>query len=266
MQNEQTAPLEVQAPTVEEAVQQGLRQLNLSRDEVKVEILEEGSRGFLGLGARPARIRLSLKTAEQAAPEAAPVMEETASPEETPAPPPAEEEPPVPQAAAEPAEESDEDARALQIVVETVQDLLEKMHVEAEVSAHYKPPEGRHRRPTAWVDIHGQDLSILIGRRAETLQALQYITSLIVNKELGRSLPLVIDVEGYRERRTVQLQRLAQRLAEQVVKTGRRQALEPMPASERRIIHLALRDHPDVTTESVGEEPRRKVTIIPKDE
>ncbi len=260
--NEQTAPLEIQAPTVEEAVQQGLRQLNLPREAVEVEILEEGSRGFLGLGARPAHIRLRPKTEETEAPAAAPVPAEESTPEAAPVTPPAEKEGISPQAA----EETGEDERALQIVVETVQDLLEKMHVEAEVEAHYNPPEGRHRRPTAWVDIHGQDLSILIGRRAETLQALQYITSLIVNKELGRSVPLVIDVEGYRERRTVQLQRLAQRLAEQVVKTGRRQALEPMPASERRIVHLALRDHPEVTTESVGEEPRRKVTILPKDQ
>ena len=137
------------------------------------------------------------------------------------------------------------------------------MGVHASVSARYKEADTPNRRPTVWVDITGKDLSILIGRRAETLHALQYITSIILGKELGHSVPLVIDVEGYRERRTQQLQRLAQRMAEQAVKTGRRQALEPMPASERRIVHLALREYPGVTTESVGEEPRRKVTIIP---
>ncbi len=248
MQNEQTVTLEIQAPSVEEAIQQGLQQLNLSREAVEIEVLDEGSRGFLGLGARQAHIRLKVKGGEES-PSPQEEAPEAASPEER---------------APAKAEVSPEEDRSLQVVVETVQDLLEKMHVQAEVSAHYKPPEGSHRRPTVWVDITGQDLSILIGRRAETLQALQYITSLIVGKELGQSVPLVIDVEGYRERRTVQLQRLAHRLAEQVVKTGRRQALEPMPASERRIIHLALRDHPGVTTESVGEEPRRKVTVIPK--
>ncbi len=163
-------------------------------------------------------------------------------------------------AAETPAPESDS---TLDIARDTVQDLLERMHVQANVTAHYKPSDTPNRRPTVWVDITGNDLSILIGRRAATLQALQYITAIIIGKELGHSVPLVIDVEGYRERRTRQLQRLAQRLAEQAVKTGRRQPLEPMPANERRIIHIALRDYPGVTTESVGEEPRRKVTIIP---
>ncbi len=114
------------------------------------------------------------------------------------------------------------------------------------------------------MDINGKDLSILIGRQAETLNALQYIASLIVGKELGHSLPLIVDVEGYRKRRQQQVRYLARRMAEQAVKTGKRQVLEPMPANERRIVHIELRDNPDVTTESVGEEPRRKVTIIPK--
>jgi spoIIIJ-associated protein len=112
--------------------------------------------------------------------------------------------------------------------------------------------------------VRGDDLSILIGRRAETLNALQYIAGLIVSKELGRSLSLIIDVEGYRSRREGQLRQLARRMADQAVKTGRRQVLEPMPANERRIIHIELRQHSGVTTESIGEEPRRKVTILPK--
>jgi spoIIIJ-associated protein len=114
------------------------------------------------------------------------------------------------------------------------------------------------------VDVSGNDLSILIGRQAETLNALQYIAGLMVGKELGRSIPVVIDVEGYRQRRTQQINQLARRMADQAVKTGRRQVLEPMPANERRLIHIELRNHPQVMTESVGEEPHRKVTIIPK--
>ena len=120
--------------------------------------------------------------------------------------------------------------------------------------------------PTAiLVDITGDDLSILIGKRSETLNALQYISRLIVNKELGRSVTLILDVEGFRLRRDQQLRTLAQRMADQAMKTGRRQLLEPMPANERRIIHMELRNHPGVTTESQGEEPHRKVTIIPKE-
>jgi spoIIIJ-associated protein len=113
-------------------------------------------------------------------------------------------------------------------------------------------------------EIHGQDLDILIGRRAETLQALQYLVSLIVGKEIEDWVHVVLDVEGYRQRREQQLRRLAARVAEQAIRTGRRQVLEPMPAAERRIIHLALRNHPDVTTQSIGEEPNRKVVIIPR--
>jgi spoIIIJ-associated protein len=86
-----------------------------------------------------------------------------------------------------------------------------------------------------------------------------------VSKELGRPLSLVIDVEGYRARREGQIRQLARRMAEQAVKTGRRQVLEPMPANERRIIHLELRENENVMTESIGEEPRRKVTILPKE-
>jgi spoIIIJ-associated protein len=96
------------------------------------------------------------------------------------------------------------------------------------------------------------------------LNALQYITSLILGKELGHWVPLLIDVQGYRLRRERQLRQIARRMAEQTIHTGRRQTLEPMPANERRIIHLELRDHPQVTTESIGEEPNRKVTIVLK--
>ena len=113
----------------------------------------------------------------------------------------------------------------------------------------------------AIVNIEGKDLSILIGRRSETLNAMQYITSLIVNKELGRWVPTQIDVQGYRIRRERQLRQLGRRMAEQAIQSGRKQTLEPMPANERRVIHLELREHSQVFTESVGEEPYRKVTI-----
>ncbi len=126
-----------------------------------------------------------------------------------------------------------------------------------------EPGDDRSKK-MAWVDVRGSDLSILIGPRAETLNALQYISGLIVSKEIGRTIPLVVDVEGFRARRMEQLRQLARRMADQAIKTGRRQVLEPMPASERRIIHMELRNHPQVSTESIGEEPRRKVTIIPK--
>jgi spoIIIJ-associated protein len=138
------------------------------------------------------------------------------------------------------------------------------MKVRAQVDASYGEPDDPKGRIPVQIDIRGDDLNILIGKRSETLNALQYITNLIVSKELQRSISVMIDVEGYRLRRTNQLRQLARRMADQAVKTGRRQALEPMPANERRIIHIELRDHEGVTTESIGEDPHRKVTIVPK--
>jgi spoIIIJ-associated protein len=152
----------------------------------------------------------------------------------------------------------------LHVTRETIEELLDKMKVKASVAVYFGEPDDAKSKTPVCVDINGKDLSILIGRQAETINALQYIASLIVGKELGHSLPLIIDVEGYRKRRQQQISYLARRMAEQAVKTGKRQVLEPMPANERRIVHIVLRDNPDVTTESIGEEPHRKVTIIPK--
>lgn len=114
------------------------------------------------------------------------------------------------------------------------------------------------------LDIRGEDLGILIGRRGETLSALQYVVNLVVSRHLKARAGIVIDVEGYRQRRQEALQGLALRLAERVKATGRMMALEPMPPDERRIVHLTLRDDPEVVTESVGEGEARKVVISPR--
>jgi spoIIIJ-associated protein len=107
---------------------------------------------------------------------------------------------------------------------------------------------------------------MLIGRKGETVSALQYIARLIIAKQVGHGVDLVVDVQGHKKRREEQLRRMAQRMAEQAVERGRTMTLEPMPANERRIIHLELRDHPRVTTESVGDGTQRKVTIVPRSE
>jgi spoIIIJ-associated protein len=163
-------------------------------------------------------------------------------------------------------ERDSDDEYVLAIARDTVVELLDKMKIEASVSARYLQDDSDSRRKPILVDIHGDDLSILIGRKAETLNALQYITSLILGKELGRSVPLSVDVEGYRSRRQQQLKQLAHRIAEQVIETGRSQALEPMPANERRLIHIELRDHPEVYTESTGDGNYRKVVVYYKNE
>jgi len=161
---------------------------------------------------------------------------------------------------------TDEEKQNLKVTKTVVEELLERMRVKASITPRYVEPEDDRDRRVILVDIQGNDLSILIGRRSETLNALQYITSLIVSKELNKWVPLMIDVQGYRERRNRQLRQLGRKMAEQAIQSGRKQVLEPMPANERRVIHLELRDHAQVFTESTGEEPYRKVTISLKSE
>lgn len=246
----QKTTLEVIAQTVEDAIERGLTQLGIPREAVEVEILDSGSKGFLGLGGRQARIRLTLKDGVTAQPVAD--LKDDVLEDEAPA--------------DEPVVVLDDEAakRALEVGQQVVSELLDKMKVKAEVTTRYVPPTDEKDQAMVLVEVQGNDLSILIGRRSEVLNALQYISSLIVSKEIGHWVPMMIDVQGYRTRRERQLRVLARRMAEQAIHTGKRQVLEPMPPSERRIIHLELRSHPEVETESQGEEPYRKVTILPK--
>ena len=292
--------LEYIAANADEAINKGLTELNVTRDEVDIEILDNGSKGIFGIGARQARVRMTvkadslrasiLKDEEAAAPAPAPV--EATIPEEKPAPAPKKEpKPAAPKAApkkepkpapkAEPVvviEEPDEDdetgavegdevvnEETLKIASNVVRDLLEKMRVKATIQSKIGEAADEVDSRVIMIDIMGDDLSFLIGRHSEVLHSLQYITSLIVGREVGHWVPLLIDVQGYRERRERQLRQMAARMADQVAKTGRRISLEPMTATERRIIHLALRDNSQITTESIGEEPNRKVVIYPKD-
>ena len=253
MTNESRATLEIIAPTIEEAIEKGLRELGVSQDMVEVEVLDEGVKGLFGLGNRQARVRLVIRNGEEAE---APVAEETFADDE------AEEDDPDTPTDAVSSTPDLENARSISQAI--VSELLEKMDIHrAEVEARILTPEDEQDRPGILVEIFGDDLSILIGKQAETLNALQYITRLIVGKEIGHGVNLSVDVEGYRSRREQSLRQLAQRMASQAVKTGRRQMLEPMPANERRLIHIELRDNDEVTTSSVGEDPRRKVTITP---
>jgi len=146
---------------------------------------------------------------------------------------------------------------------ETLEELLAKMRVKARVAADWQPVLEAGDPRTLLLEVTGDDLGSLIGPRGETVAALQYITRLMVSKEVGEGINVLIDVEGHRRRREEQLRRMARRMAEQAVQRGRTMVLEPMTPAERRIVHLELRDHPDVHTESVGEGDKRKVTIIP---
>ncbi len=247
--SEERTKLEIIAPSVEEAVAKGLQDLGLTEADVDVEILDEGKKGLLGLGTRQARVALKIKSQTQLSQEkeAGSKMSE-------------DDQPATENAVVESAEE--EESEEVSIARETIKIILEKMHVHADVSVRLGKGDVNRVAPVL-IDIEGKDLSFLIGRKAVTINALQYVTSLIVGRELGRWVPLVIDVQHYRVRREEELRKLAQMIAEQVIGSGRKQSLEPMPPNERRIIHIELRDNPLVETESIGEDPQRKVTVRP---
>jgi spoIIIJ-associated protein len=241
--------LEMIAPTVEEATAKGLEQLGLTEQDVEIEVLDQGNRGLFGLGSRQARVRLTIKNGETSSSKSE--NEEVTKEVE------------VSQTTKPLTKDQDHELQVARVVVES---LLEKMKVRARVVTMFvDSTDETHPESTISIEVLGDDLSILIGRHSETLNAIQYISSLIISRELNHWVPIMIDIQGFRSRRERQLRQLAHRMAEQAMHTGRRQVLEPMPANERRIIHMELRENPDVDTESIGEEPYRKVTILPKE-
>jgi len=238
--------IEAIAPTIEEAILKGAKEWGLPPDAFDVEVLDEGTKGLLGFGVRQARVRLTVRPSSET--DNADLKREGMVRQ-------------VDQI--QPSVEGN-DEEALQITHDTVSELLQRMGVEARIEAHWGEADAPGKIRPLFLDIHGDDLSTLIGRRGETLTALQYITRLIVGKELKRPVAVLIDIEGYRARRERQIRRLAQQMASQAIETSRTMSLEPMPAYERRIVHIELRENPDVDTVSVGERDQRKVTIIPR--
>jgi len=243
--SEENTTLEIIAATVEEALERGLADLGLTEDAVDVEVLDTGSKGLFGLGSRQVRVRITVKNSNSD-------QQEISIPST-----------PLSRRPAENHSTDDEQDRVLDLTEQVVSELLFKMKVTAQVSAHQGDMDEDGRQPI-FVDIRGSDLGILIGRKAEILNALQYIVNLIVSKQMERWVQVIVDVEGYRSRRERQIRQMASRMADQAIKSGKRQILEPMNAAERRLVHLELRDYPDVVTQSIGEDPARKVTISPK--
>jgi len=300
---------EVSARTIEEAISQGLEHLGVSISDVKVDVIEEGSKGLFGLfGSRPAKVRLTLtdddqpvenvahsiladvmsdeepkqqpKAQEKAAAKAekaekaekpakpAKAKKEAAGENEAEKPAPKPRKPREPKAAKAPkepvepkeivpAEQADRETAAGR-AQEFLQELTQLMGVNVSVAVA-TDEEGNVR-----VNMDGDTLGILIGRRGETLDALQYLTSLRVNRGQSDYTRVTLDTEGYRAKREEALVRLANRMANRAQKTGRKVSLEPMNPYERRILHSALQDHPSVTTHSEGEEPNRHVVITLK--
>ncbi len=246
--------LEASGRSVEEAIEKGLARLGLPRDQVDVQVVREGSRGILGLGSEDAIVRLIPRTNVE-------LPEETSGPVlfSSPLEPDSSEELPlVPEAAA--AREPGADPST--VGQQALERLLRDMGLSARVQVLHDVVSADER---AFVlNIVGDDLGILIGRRGETLRDLEYLTRLVVAQITGKQAKLVVDVEGYRTRRERVLNELAKRMAERVQANHQPITLEAMPPNERRIVHLALRDHPRVTTQSIGEGDHRRVMIIPK--
>ena len=260
--------IDVTGKTEDEAISKALAQLGLDRDDVSVEILERAKSGFLGLGSCPAKVRVSYGEEEEPAAPAPVVEKKPEQPKK-----PAAEKRSAPEKKSEPRPEKAEKPEKEEKTPAPVQDLgeevndeksqairkfltglLAQMESEAVVKV-YQPEKGRYK-----VILEGQNLGALIGRRGETLDAIQQLTSYSVNRTGGR-VRVQLDAEGYRDKREQSLQHLAKKVAGKVVKYRRSVTLEPMNAYERHVIHTALQDVPGVTTYSTGVDPNRRVIV-----
>lgn len=290
--SEQKREVEARGATVDAAIENGLRKLGVARKAVEITVLDEGSRGLLGIGARDAVVRLvvmSKPAAKPTPPPARPKPQPKPAPEPAPKPepkpepepkpqrpqrvetPPTAVAPPTPEPAVEPAadtgdEEAEKDTTAEEanIAQNVIEDLLGQMDVVASVSVRQSDPDDITGERVNIIDVEGDDLTVLIGPRGETLDALQYISRLMVGHQMRQRAQFVVDVQGYRARREQALGRMAERMAQKAIKRQEPVTLEPMPAYDRRIIHMTLRDSDEVYTESAGEGNRRRVRIYPK--
>ena len=244
--------IDVTGKTEEEAVRKALEQLHLERDDVSLEILERSKSGFLGIGSSPAKVRVSyeLDVAEEPeVPQAKPAEKKPVEkkPEGKPEPAP-EQKPEQPAAPVSETEDADR-IRAF------LTGLLEHMDCRAQVKV-YEEEKNRYK-----VILEGQRLGALIGRRGETLDAIQQLTNYAVNSGRDKRVRIHVDAENYRAKREQSLESLANKVAGKVLKYRRSVTLEPMNAYERHVIHAALQDKEGVTTYSIGTEPNRRVVV-----
>ncbi len=258
------------ARTVEEAEELALKELGVDRNEVEVEILSRGKAGFLGIGAEMARVRVTRaapgSVEKEEAVEAA-ETDDTGGDDDSDT----ISEDPVSRlpgtavgidaeaTAKTPTEAGEGTAAGLGLAA--LNNILSTagVNVVCTIRAANDPEAGG-----PIIDLTGDDSGLLIGRRGQTLQSLQFIVNMIVRKEHGDGVRVVLDVERYRQRREASLRDMAVKVAERVTQTGRSISLEPMSAADRRIIHISLAESDNVSTESMGFGEDRKVTIIPK--
>ncbi len=244
-------------PTVEDAIDAALEELGVQQDAVEYEVLKEGGKKIFGLGAeKEAEVRVWLKqeaveeleAAKRAAREVLGVTEDDEEEEE--------DETGPPEEADSTKDVSEEDLdRIADAAVEIIQGILKTLDIEATIE-EYEGDEGE-----LIFDVVGDDLAVLIGRHGRTLDALQVLVGAAVNRQLKIRHPVIVDVEGYRNRRREKLEEIAQRAADKAVRQGHSVKLRPMSSYERRIVHMYLRDNPRVHTVSEGEEPFRYVVV-----
>lgn len=225
--------IEKSAKTEDLAIAAALEELGLSRDDVTVEILERAKSGFLGFGASPAKVKVSYEVPDVVVEEPAPVVVEEAAAEEV--------------VACE--------NTAHEKVYNFVNGLLEHMGVRANIEITDKEDGGIN------VNLSGKGMGVVIGRRGETLDAIQHLTNYAVNHGSEKRLHVSVDAEAYRAKREEALVRLAEKMAAKAIKYKRSMALEPMNSYERHVIHAALQDYEGVSTSSIGTEPNRRVVV-----
>ena len=231
--------LEKSGRTEDDAIAAALKELGMDRDDVSVEIVERAKSGFLGIGASPAVIRVSYEAEDEVVP-AAPVKPQ----------PPVEKKVSAPKAAA-PVDECAEYAEIRKFLT----GLLERMGVSAEMEISPRDNGGVN------VNLSGSGMGAIIGRRGETLDAIQHLTNYVINRGSESHMHISVDAECYRSKREESLTHLAEKMAEKAIKYKRSMALEPMNSYERHVIHTALQNYEGVTTNSTGVEPNRRVVV-----
>ena len=262
---------EFKGRSIEEAISSGIELLGIDRDDATIEVVERESKGFLGFGKKDAVVKITyddgkeeIKEEKPAEVKKKPAHKETFAPQKESV---KREQPvkKVKEVKEEPVKEdkplvSEEEAeRSEKAAGEFLESVLKVMGVDAKLESRVDRSEN-----TVHIELSGENMGFVIGRRGETLDALQYLTTIVTNKKEDSRWRVTLDTENYREKRTASLIALAGKTANQAVKTGKSIALEPMSPQERRIIHSALQDNKAVTTFSTGQEPRRKIVIAPQ--
>ena len=265
--------IEISAKTVDDAINEGLARLGITSDKMEVDVIERESSGFLGLfGKHDAKVRVRMKEIKPA-----PVVEKKVVKDNKPASvrnnvETKTEEKPVVDIQRKPKKKFDEiektepvsadrQEKAKTDAIKFLTDVFKAMKLEASINVEFDAAENELS-----IDVKAEDMGVLIGKRGQTLDSLQYIVSLAINKDSNEYVKVKLDSENYRIRRKETLENLAKNIASKVKRTGRQVSLEPMNSFERRIIHSALQGDPNCETFSEGNDPYRKVVVKPKNE